>query len=269
MKRSILIIFSLIFLFSNVKSLGQTPAIIDNFMPGVYSNLGPLSNQNSPLYRALKREQYYRFGNSALSKRDNYLNRINSLKTRSGIPIRATDYPYMAGIQYFGIMGGLGMNTFYSKRINKDWRINFHLGFLSLSNRYMYNRFMNDRFNTGIDFSVLILPSYVGFQRFISSRDIPKRMNVHIEGGVGPIMGMDIPRGYGFFGTFSNALYRITPGGFVGGGINVKINTNLSAFADLKYHVIVFSGRLGYTNNFSTPSIYFGISRGFSILKKK
>ena len=267
MKRSILIIFSVIFLFSNVKSFGQTPAIIDNFKPGVYNDLGPLTDQNSPLYQELKREKYNRFGNSALSKRDNYLNRINSLKARSGIPMMAADYPYMAGMQYFGIIGGFGMNTFYSKRINKDWRVNFHLGFLSLSNRYMYNRFMNDRFNTDIDFSVLILPSYLGFQRFISSKYIPKRMNVHVEGGVGPIMGMDIPRGYGFFGTFSNALYRVTPGGFVGGGINVRINNNLSAFADLKYHVIVFSGRLGYTNNFSTPSIYFGISRGFSLFR--
>ena len=265
MKRNIFILFSLIFLFPNFKTLSQPIVSIDNFMPGVYNDLGALSDEYNLLAEELKRNQNYRFGDFYLRKRDNYLrNKMYSLQANRANSLRGTDMPYMAGIQYFGVLGGFGLNTFYSKRINKDWRVNFHLGFLSLSNRYMYNRFMNDRFNTDIDFSVLILPSYLGFQRFISGKYIPDRMRIHIEGGVGPVFGMDIPRSNSFFGTFSNALYRVTPGGFVGGGINVKITNSLSAFADLKYHVIIFNGRLGYTNNYSTPSFYFGISRGFS-----
>ena len=101
-------------------------------------------------------------------------------------------------------------------------------------------------------------------QRNINSKHIPKRVNVYAEAGAGPIIGMNMPYGYGFFGSFTNAQYRLTPGGFVGGGVNVKIHNGYYAFADVKYHVMVFNGNLGYTNNYSTPSVFFGISRGFS-----
>jgi len=107
-------------------------------------------------------------------------------------------------------------------------------------------------------------PAIVKVFNDINSKHIPKRVNIFAEAGAGPIIGMNMPYGYGFFGSFTNAQYRLTPGGFVGGGVNVKIHNGYYAFADVKYHVMVFNGNLGYTNNYSTPSIFFGISRGFS-----
>ncbi len=266
MKKCILLIVSLVFLFPNTKSLGQTPAIADNFMPGANYDLGPLSDKYSPLYQELMREQNYRFGDFYLRKRDAYLRKhMNNLRAGGG-PVGLRDYNNFGGVQYFGIMGGLGINTLYSKRLNRDWRVNFNLGFLSISNSYMSNRFMNtiNPNLAGLNSSILILPSYIGVQRNINSKHIPKKVNIYVEAGAGPVIGMNMPYGYGFFGSFTNAQYRLTPGGFVGGGVNAKIHNGYYAFADVKYHVMVFNGNLGYTNNYSTPSVFFGISRGFS-----
>ena len=94
---------------------------------------------------------------------------------------------------------------------------------------------------------------------------MPKRVKVHVETGASPIMGMNTPNGYGFFESFRKSLYRVTPGGFIGGGVNVRLKNAYFIFADLKYHVMVFNGELGYKNNYSTPSINFGISREFSL----
>ena len=111
------------------------------------------------------------------------------------------------------------------------------------------------------------MPMYVGVQRFIYSSRLPKRVKIYVEAGAGPISGINTPNGYGFFESFRKSQYRVTPGGFAGGGVNVRVKDAYFVFADLKYHVMVFNGELGYKNNYSTPSIYFGISRGFSLFR--
>ena len=266
MKRVVFILITFTILFLNSNLYSQTPGSIDNFMPSMYRDLGPLSDESNPLMQELRREQYHQFGDFFLSKRNEYLRKISNSKLNRMNQLGATDYPYFGGIQYFGIIGGFGVNTLFSKKINKDWRINFHLGLLSLSNSYLYNRYLasiNPNLN-GLNSSILILPTYIGAQRFILSKHLSDRVKLYLEAGLGPTIGMNIPYGYGFFNSFANSQYRLTPGVFAGSGANVEIHKNYSAFMDIKYHVIVFNGNLGYTNNFSTPSIFFGVSRGFS-----
>lgn len=266
MKKIVFIVITFTFLFTNQKSYGQTPGSIDNFMPGVYRNLGPLSDDLNPLGQELKREQYHQVGEFFLRKRNEYLRKISNSRLNGINQLGAMDYPYFGGFQYFGIIGGFGINTLVSKKINKDWRINFHLGLLSLSNNYMYNRYIS-RLNPdleGLNSSILILPAYLGVQRFILGKQLSDKVKLYLEAGIGPTIGMNIPYGYGFFNSFAKSQYRLTPGFFTGSGINVEVHKNYSVFMDVKYHVIVFNGKLGYNNNFSTPSIFFGVSRGFS-----
>ncbi|MFC1558657.1 hypothetical protein ACFL40_04805 [candidate division KSB1 bacterium] len=263
MLRNITIIFSVILLFSFSLSYCQSTSNADNFMPDAYKGADEFLDQNNLFYQLLEDEQNYHIGNFYYKRRDAYLRRgltdLRSIK-RAANPF---DYNYTGGVQFFGAIGGFGINVLSSKRINKDLRINFHLGFLSMSNRYYYNRF--NPYLTELNSSVLIIPSYIGVQRFISSSHLPKRVKVYVEAGAGPIIGMNTPNRYGFFESFRMSQYRVTPGGFAGGGVTVRLMNGYFIFADLKYHVMVFNGELGYRNNYSTPTVYFGINRGFSL----
>lgn len=263
MKKQILLMFSILFLYACNPLYAQSTVLTDDFKGGISENDSKFSDKYSSVYKELEREQNYHSGNAFLQRRDLLLQRkmynLKAVRTPAGL----SDYYNTGGFQYFGIIGGFGFNTLYSKRINKDVRMNFHIGFLSMSNRYDYNRF--NPYLTNLNSSVLLIPSSIGIQRFINSRNIPKRMKVYVEAGAGPVLGINTPSGYGFFRSFSKSLYRVTPGGFAGFGTIVRIKSGYFAFADLKYHVMIFNGELGYKNNYSTPSITFGISRGLSL----
>jgi hypothetical protein len=158
-------------------------------------------------------------------------------------PIKFPNNAFGADIMFSD--GGLGLGTFYHKRISQEVTLfsDFSISEAKDAKEFDYVDIYGNTYTIGKKNRVFLLPINLGMQYRLFENAINDNLRPYVNIGAGPSIVVTSPYDLEFFKAFGKAQAKVTLGGYIGFGANFGLDKSNLVGLNFRYYIIHFFDR--------------------------